>query len=127
MFGSEPFSTSALASLGITSVKGTSVLEAIATLVAEQVIEPGGVAGIDAVAILEADGTLTVGGLLEAQLTAVADILASAQNINLEAQVFIWTTPSRSTTWSFSEESRGDRLIWVIPTGVGVTTWVLPK
>ena len=115
-----------LSSLGITAVKGTSVLEAIATLVAEGVISSTGAASIDAVAILEADGTLTLGGA-KADLNAVAEILANATVRALDAQVFIWTAPTRATTWSFSEKYSGDKLIWVIPTGVGASTWTLPS
>ena len=125
-YGTTPLSVTSLSSLGITSVNATSLLEAIATLVAEGVISSPGVASIDAVAILEADGTLTLGGA-KAELNVIASILAAPTVRGSGAQVFIWTAPSRPTTWSFSDTYSGDKLIWVIPTGVGASTWVLPK
>ena len=124
-YGVTPFSVAPLSSLGITSIKGASVLEAIAKLVAAGVTDVEA-ANIDAVAILEADGTLTLGGE-KAELNAVVNILASSTVKSKDVQVFIWTAPSRPTTWSFSEEYSGDKLIWIIPTGVGASTWSFPE
>ena len=125
-YGATPFSVAPLSSLGITSINATSVLEGIATLVANGIISSAAAASIDAVAILEADGTLTLGGA-DAELNVIASILATSTVRGSDGEVFIWTAPSRPTTWSFSDTYSGDKLIWVIPTGVGASTWVLPK
>ena len=125
-FGIIPIASGPLSSLGVTSISATSALEVIATLVADGVLSSAAVASSDAVAILEAAGTLTLGGA-KAELNVIASILATSTVRGSDGEIFIWTAPARPTTWSFSEAYNGDKLIWVIPTGVGASTWVLPK
>ena len=72
-----------------------------------------GTASIEGVAILTADGTLTIGGS-SAELNAVIDILANATLRTNDANIFIWTTPARATTWT-------------IPADVGASTWIIPS
>tara|TARA_R110000824_G_scaffold273826_4_gene462452 strand:- start:77 stop:457 length:381 start_codon:yes stop_codon:yes gene_type:complete len=126
MFSSLPFSTDTFSSLGINLVEGVSLLDAIAVIEAKAGLKLEDTASIEGVAILTADGTLTLGGA-SAELSAVVDILANATVRTDDAKIFIWTAPSRSTTWSFSEVYSGEKLIWVIPTGVGASTWVIPN
>ena len=112
MFSSLPFSTDTFSSLGINLVEGVSLLDAIA------VIEAKGVA------ILTADGTLTLGGA-SAELSAIVDILANATVRTNDAKIFIWTAPSRSTTWIIPVDVGAST--WTIPAKVGTSTWVLPS
>lgn len=70
---------------------------------------------VEASAVLEAIATLTAQGVAPAaNLDAIASVLASPTLRSSDAQTFIWTTPSRPTTWN-------------IPTEVGASTWVVPK
>ena len=113
MFSLLPFSASSFSSLGISSIEGASLLDAIAVIEAKAGLKLAGTASIDGVAILTADGTLTIGGS-SAELNAVIDILANATVRSSDASVFIWIAPARATTWT-------------IPVDVGVSTWILPS
>ena len=113
MFSSLPFSASSFSSLGISSVEGVSLLDAIAVIEAKGGLKLEDTATIDGVAILTADGTLTIGGS-SAELNAVIDILANATLRTNDANIFIWTTPARATTWT-------------IPADVGASTWIIPS
>ena len=124
MFSSLPFSTSTFSSLGISSVEGVSLLDAIAVIEAKGGLKLEGIATIDGVAILTADGTLTIGGS-SAELIAVIDILANATLRTDDANIFIWTTPARSTTWIIPADVGAST--WTIPAKVGTSTWVLPS
>ena len=122
-YGTTPFSVAPFSSLGITSIKSVSTLEVVATLIADGSVTHAAAASISAAAILEADGTLTLGGS-SAELYAIVDILAKATLRTSDAKIFIWTTPSRPTTWTIPTEV--GVTTWVLPQ-VGVSTWVLPK
>ena len=105
MFSSLPFSTDTFSSLGINLVEGVSLLDAIAVIEAK-------------------DGTLTLGGA-SAELSAIVDILANATVRTNDAKIFIWTAPSRSTTWIIPVDVGAST--WTIPAKVGTSTWVLPS
>ena len=124
MFSSSPFSAVPFSELGISSIKIASVLDALAIVEASASLEIGVASSIDAVAVLEADGTLTLGGA-NAQLTAVADILANATIDTTEIKLFIWTIPGRETTWTLPKDV--GVYTWVIPQGVGASTWIIPN
>lgn len=113
MFSSLPFSTDTFSSLGISSVEGVSLLDAIAIIEAKGGLKLEDTATIDGVAILTADGKLTIGGA-KAELSAVIDILANATVRSSDANIFIWTIPARETTW-------------IIPADVGASTWIIPS
>ena len=120
-YGATSFSTIPLSSLGVRAIKATSVLNAVGTLVADGIVSYSASATIEAVAILEPDGSLTLAG--NADLVAVASLFASITTEREVGKICIWTAPARATTWSFPEEYNGNKLIWVVPTGVGATNW----
>jgi hypothetical protein len=126
MFSISPFSVDTFSSLGISSIKAVSLIEAIATIEASASMDLGASSTIQGAAILTSDGTLKIGGS-SAELNAVVDILANATLRGSDAEIFIWTAPERSTTWSFPEVYSGSKLIWIIPSDVGGSTWVVPK
>lgn len=99
MFGAIPFSVKPISALDISSVKASSVLEAIAILEAEAVAP-------------------------SASLNAIVTLLANSTLRSSDAEIFIWTTPARPTTWTIPAEAE---TTWVIPTDVGATTWIIPK
>tara|TARA_R110002110_G_C13193164_1_gene694673 strand:+ start:73 stop:447 length:375 start_codon:yes stop_codon:yes gene_type:complete len=124
MFSSLPFSTDPFSSLGINLVEGASLLDAIAVIEAKAGLKLEDTASIEGVAILTADGTLTLGGA-SAELSAIVDILANATVRTNDAKIFIWTAPSRSTTWIIPVDVGAST--WTIPAKVGTSTWVLPS
>ena len=104
MFSISPFSTTPFSTSEITSIKPSSVLHVVATLVAEGFVTSDRSASLEAAAILEADGTLILGGV-EADLNAVATFLSNATVRGRGGKIFAWTISSKPSTWTITKKS----------------------